>query len=33
LSFIVKCPGCGTLLKIVITANAVTVEHMPTPAE
>ncbi|MCX7597641.1 MAG: hypothetical protein N2512_02055 [Armatimonadetes bacterium] len=33
LSFVVKCPGCGQLLKVIISANAVTVEHLPTPAE
>lgn len=33
MSFVVKCPGCGALIKIVISANAVTVEHLPTPAE
>lgn len=33
MSFMVKCPGCGALLKILINAQAVTVEHVPAPAE
>jgi hypothetical protein len=33
MSLIIRCPKCGELIKITITADAVRIEHLPAPAE